>query len=112
MAIRQIRLPLFNDPHYSYSVNLEGNTYILEFLFLERLQDWVLTLKDSEQNVLVRNQRLTQDTLLFRDYRLPNLSGGFYFTQTSKQITADQAYENIENPKGFFNLYYIYDDGE
>ena len=110
MAIRQLLLPLFNDPYYSYSTNLEGNTYILEFLFLERLKSWVLTLKDSEQNVLVRNQRLTQNTLLFKDYKLPNLNGGFYFTPSS-EFNPDKAQENIENPRDFFRFYYIYDDG-
>jgi hypothetical protein len=111
MALQQVDLPIFNDTFYSYSVSLEGNRYTLTFLFLERLGQWVLTLQDSEGSVLVRNERLTPETLLFFDYKLPGLSGGFYFQPNTQ--TAFQDEDNIiTRPKEFYKLFYVFDDGE
>lgn len=109
MALKFLRLPLYNDTYYSYSVPLEGNSYVLKFLFIERLQDWVLTLSDSDGNVLVRNQRLTSQTVLFADYKLPNLSGGFYLEPLSTTSYVEGQKEKL---KDFYRLYYIYDEGE
>ena len=111
MAIKYLRLPLYNDTFYSYSVNLEGNKFQIKLLFLERPSTWIITLKDSEQRTLVSGQRLTPDTPLFGDYRLENLSGFFLFTPPSGNDPEDVE-QNIQRPKDFFNLYYVYDDGE
>lgn len=111
MAIKQSKLPIFNGTYYSYSVSLEGNRYVLEFLFLDRLSQWMLTLKTSDGTTLVRNQRLTPETPLFIDYRLPDLTGFFYFKPVSKPVYQDEL-NNLPQPKGFYELYYIYNDGE
>lgn len=111
MAIKYLKLPLHNDVSYSYTTNLEDNKYQLKFLFLERTKHWYFTLKDSEQNVLVSGQRLTPNALLFSNYRLENLTGGFYFT-TQSGLDPELVEQNIERPREFFVLYYIYDDGE
>lgn len=111
MALRDFKLPLFNDTYYSYNVSLEGNSYTLEFLFLERMSSWLLSLLDSEGNYLVRNQRLTPNTLLFAEYRIQNLTGGFYFTPKSNQDSAN-ASANIRFPADSYNLFYLFDDGE
>lgn len=108
MALKTLRLPLFNDTYYSYSVPLEGNKFTLEFLFLERINSWLISLLDASGNYLVRNQRLTPKALIFADYQLPNLSGGFYFTP----IGGDDGVKDIEAPQNTYKLYYIYDDGE
>lgn len=111
MAIQQLKLPIFNDVYYSYSISLEGNRYVITFLYLERLEQWLVTLKTSDGIVLVKNQRLTPDAPLFFDYRLPNLTGFFYFKAVS-QFVSDNGSANLTQPKGFYELFYIYDDGE
>jgi hypothetical protein len=111
MALQQVGLPIFNDTFYSYSVSLEGNRYTLTFLFLERLGSWVLTLQDSEGFVLVRNERLTPDSLLFSDYKLPELSGGFYF-EPKTQAAFQNEDNTITRPKEFYELFYLFNDGE
>lgn len=111
MAIRQLRLPIFNDTYYSYSVSLEGNKYSLEFLFLERVKGWVVTLKNSNGETLVRNQKLTPETPLFIDYKLPDLSGAFYFKPVSQSVYKSET-NNLIKPKGFYELFYVFDDGE
>lgn len=111
MAVKILKLPLFNDTYYSYPISLEGNTYVLDFLFLERINDWTLSLKDSEQNPLVLGQRMTPDTELFFSYQVEGLSGYFLFTPISV-IKPSEVSDNIQRPKDFYNLFYIYDDGE
>ncbi|QDP60435.1 MAG: hypothetical protein GOVbin1096_63 [Prokaryotic dsDNA virus sp.] len=111
MAKRIVKLPLYNDINYTYSTVLEGNTYSLKFLYLERIHGWTLTLKDSNRNVLVAGQRLTPDTRLFESYRLPNLTGYFVFTTKSTEEPAEGT-NSILKPKDFYDFYYVYEDGE
>lgn len=111
MATKFLKLPIYNDVSYSYSINLEGNKYQLKFLFLERTNTWLITLKDSEQTTLVSGQRLTPNTLLFGDYKLEGLTGVFYFT-TSSGKDPETVEQNIRRPRDFFDFYYIYEDGE
>lgn len=112
MALRQIKLPLYNNTFYSYSIPLQGNKYTLEFLFLERLNTWLLSLLDSEGNYLVRNQRLTPNLLLFNDYKISEeLTGGFLFTPLSRE-DPEKIKNDISQPKGVYQLLYIFDDGE
>ena len=109
MALELLVLPLYNETYYSYSTVLEGGTYIIEMLFLERIQSWLFTLKDSEDNILVTGQRLSQDSLLLEDYQLKGLTGGFYFTRNSDKESTDS---KIDKPKDFYTLYYYYESGE
>jgi len=109
MALKYLKLPLFDETFYSYSTTLEGNKYQLKFLFLERTDTWVFTLKDSRKNTLVSGQRLTPNSLLFSDYRLDNLSGGFFFTPIT-DVDPQGIEGNIEKPSEFYEFFYIYND--
>lgn len=111
MAIQWIKLPLFNNVKYNYSTVLEGNTYVLNFYYTERTKGWSFSLKDSERNDLVLGQRLTPNTVLFQDYRIPNLSGGFFLTPKSRRdpslVSGD-----IRDIADSYDFYYIFNDGE
>ena len=111
MAIIQKTLPLFNKSFYGYSTSLEGNTFYLTFEYKKRINHWLFSLSDAEQNVLVSGQKLTPDTPLFYDYRLPNLTGYFLFTPIKDQ-DPETLRDRIRNPSQFFRLYYFYDNGE
>lgn len=111
MAIRYIKLPLFSDTFYSYNINLEGNKYTLEFLFIERVGDWFFSLKDSEQNTLVLNKRLTPQTGLVLDYRLANLTG-FFFLSTKSGEDPERLKGDRRMLQKQYDFFYIYDDGE
>jgi hypothetical protein len=106
MSVKIIKLPLYNDTAYSYSIALEGNTFVLDFLFLRsRLNSWIITIKNSNQETLVTGQRLTPNTVLFQGYRLEGLSGFFYFE--SGDLSDDDF--KVSTPENFYKLYYIYD---
>ena len=111
MALIQTKLPLFDDPFYSYSTSLEQNTFYLEFLYLQRIDDWVISVTDAERNKLVTGQRLTPNKPLFLDYRLPNLTGYFFLTPKSSEDPS--VYDDRKRRlKDYFNFYYYYDDGD
>lgn len=111
MAGRYISLPLYNDTYYKYSVVLEDNTYILGFLYLERINQWIYYLKDSEGNSLVSGERLTPNTQLLLSYANPNLTGFLLFTPKSN-VDPEVVKDNIRQISDFYDLFYIYDDGE
>jgi len=105
MAIKIVKLPVYNETYYSYSVALEGNTFVLEFLFLQsRSNSWFVTLKNSSQETLLSGQRLTPNTVLFQGYQLEGLSGFFYFE--SKDLENEEF--RVGTPRDFYTLYYIY----
>ena len=52
MAAVQIPLQTEN-PHYSERVDLDGETYILTFLYTERNDLWTLDIQDKDENDLI-----------------------------------------------------------
>lgn len=90
---------------------LEGNTYILEFLFLERVKHWIFYLKDSENNPILLGERLTPNTPIGFQYLDAPLTGYFYFTPKS-EVDPEVLRDDIRQITDFYNLFYIFDDGE
>lgn len=111
MALIETKLPLFTDSYYSYSVSLEENTFYLEFLYIERIQDWLFSITDAERTSLVSGQRLTPETPLFGDYQLPNLSGFFWLTPKSGEDPSNFV-DRRRRLSEYFDFYYYFDDGE
>jgi hypothetical protein len=111
MILKTTKLPLYNNTFYSYSTVLEGNTLTLDFLFLSRLNSWIITLKDSDQNVMLSGERLSPNTALFGDYKLSGLTGSFYFIPNA-DVNPEDMEDKVKNPKDFYSLYYVYQSGE
>lgn len=105
------KLPLFDDTFYSYTVPLEGSTYKLQLLYLERLSHWIISIKDSEGVDLVVGQRLTPNTRLFFGYGLGDLTGYFVFTPKA-DVDPQEIKDSIRQISDFYDLFYVYDDGE
>ena len=111
MAILETQLPLYSEPYYSYTVNLEDDTFYLEFLYVKRFDDWLITLKAADRTTLVRGERLTPNTPLFNDYQLPGLSGFFWLTPKSGEDPSKFDDRKRRLPE-YFNFFYYYSNGE
>jgi len=111
MALIQTRLPLFSDAFYSFTTSLEEDTYTISILYVKRINDWVISIKDAARNTLVEGQRFTPDTPLFADCQLPGLSGFFWLTTKSGEDPS-KFEDRRRNLPEYFNFYYIYEDGE
>lgn len=110
MALKYINLPLYPDTYYSYSIALEGNSYNLEFYYVERCESYFVSLFDENSNAIVLGERLVPNYPIFRDYALINLSGWIWMEEIAKIISEPyKVYpDKIDQ---YYLMYYIYDDG-
>ena len=109
MTLKYVSLPLFEDPHYTYAISLEDNSYVLEFKYNERMQSYCFGLLDADLNPIVIGERLVPTYPMFKDYALPNLSGWFWMEEISDIIS--EPYKIYpQNISQYYNFYYVWDE--
>lgn len=106
--MKYISLPLFSDPYYSYSITLEGESYILEFLYNERMGLYTFGLYTPEQQPIVVGEALVPTTPLLLDYAIEGLNG--YFLLEAKGDWKAESYKKYPDQiHQYYNLYYVYE---
>lgn len=104
ITVSSVSLPLYSDYYYSYVVNLEGNSYTLDFKYNDRGSKWFLSLLDSDGNPIVQGVALVPNYPITEDYVIPNLSGFFWLSPIPTV--------NTEKPKEFprdIAQYYVFE---
>ena len=110
MADKYVNLSLFSDADYEYAVALEGVSYVLRFIFNERMQLYTINLYDADRNPIVLGEALVPSYPLFFDYALLPLSGYFYMEERANIIS--EAYKVYPDRVDlYYNFYYIYSTG-
>lgn len=110
MAERYVNLPLFSDADYEYSLALEGLSYILRFIYIERMQMYTINLYDADNNPIVLGEALVPNYPLFFDYAILPLSGYFYMSEKSN-IDSEPYKKYPERLDQYYDFRYIYDNG-
>lgn len=111
MALQYVKIPLFEDSFYSYSIALENVTYVLSFKYVERMELWIFDLYDAESNPLVLGMGLVPFYPISLDYVISELSGYFWLEQIA-DINTEQYKQYPEELSQYYRMFYIYDDGE
>lgn len=102
-----VDIPIIDYPLYEMSVSLEGNSYILEFTYVERMKLYTISMYDSDKNPLVLGEALIPNYPIFQDYALADLSGAFYLID--KSALQSEAYKLYpENLSQYYYLVYAY----
>lgn len=81
-----VQCPLFDNPFYSYTIDLSGRTYTLTFRYSNRSLGYLMDIEDAEQNSILRGIQLVPLFGLMEPYSLENPPGEFIllpFEQTS-----------------------------
>lgn len=107
MAYNYITLPLYSDPDYNYAVNLQGNSYILDFKYNSRAGLYFLSLLTAENVPLVEGVALVPSYELMQDYALNTLTG-FFWLEEKANIISEPYKVYPENINEYYNMYYIY----
>ncbi len=106
-----VDIPIIQYPHYDLSISLEGNSYILEFKYVERMGLYTLSLYDAERNPIILGSAVVPEYPMFADYAIPNLSG--YFLLTSKGNVGPEPYKLYpENINEYYYMVYVYNAEE
>lgn len=109
MADNYIRLPLYPDPDYNYAVNLQGESYILDFKYNERAGLYFMSLYTAENVPLVLGDALVPTFPIMKDYALNTLTGFFWMEEKANIISEPyKAYpDKIDE---YYNFYYIFSE--
>ena len=102
-----VDIPIIDYPFYDMSVSLEGNSYILEFIYVDRMKLYTISMYDSDKNPIVLGEALVPNYPIFQDYALENLTGAFYLIE--KSTLQREAYKEFpENLSQYYYLVYAY----
>lgn len=102
-----VDIPLSADPFYELTISLEGNSYILEFVYNERAKLYFLNLYDSDRQPIVLSQAMIPEYPILLDYNLPNLSGSFWLLKKATLIS--EPYKDYpDSINQYYDFVYIY----
>lgn len=104
-----VSLNLFDEPFYEYAVALEGDSYVLQFLYNERTQLYGFSLLDAERNPIVLGEMLVPSYPIFVDYALENLTGYFYLQK--KESLLSEPYKTYpDSLSQYYDFFYLWED--
>lgn len=98
--------PLINNPYYSYSIDLDQETYTLTFRYNERAESYELSIEDAEENLIVANVMLVPGYPLLDQYRLDNPVGVFFLVPYEQETIFNDIPDPRRIDKTHFLIYY------
>lgn len=88
---KYVDIPIIDEPFYDLSISLEGNSYIIQFTYVERMNLYTMSLFDSDNNPIVQGIAVVPEYPIMLDYAIPDLSG--YFLLTKKATLLSEPYK-------------------
>lgn len=109
MADHYIAMPLFSDAYYTYSIALQGDSYIFEFIYNERAGLYFVNLLDADNNPIVMGEALVPNYPLFFDYATFPLTG-FLWMEEKADILSEPYKTYPDAIDQYYDLFYRYSD--
>lgn len=72
-----INCPLYKDANYEYTISIDDEVYTAEFLWVDRVGYWSMSLKDSEDQFIFRNIFLIPGQYILSQYNFSKPKGDF-----------------------------------
>lgn len=94
------------DAHFSLEVDLDGATYLLEFLWNTRGEFWTLSILDAAEAPLVMGIRIVAAWELLAQYSDDRLPGGRLLTVDMSGLGIDPGRDDLGK-----RVILVYDDG-
>ena len=108
MTITYVDIPIIDNPFYDMSISLEGNSYVIQFTYVERMSLYVMSLFNSDGTPLVQGVAVVPEYPITLDYAIPNLSG--YFLLTKKAELISEPYKTYPDKLAeYYWMVYLYD---
>lgn len=107
MVDKYVALPLFSDADYEYSIALQGDSYILRFIYNERMQLYTISLYDADRNPIVLGEALVPNYPMFFEYAIYPLTG-YFFMEEKASIISEPYKVYPDSVDQYYSLYYIY----
>jgi len=107
MINHYVKLPLYSDDKYNYAVNLQGQSYVLDFQYNSRMKLYLLSLYTAENLPLVESVALVPSYPVISDYAL-NLLTGYFWLEEKANIISEPYKAYPEDINQYYNFYYRY----
>lgn len=103
--------PLYEDFFYGYEIDLDSRNYEFTFCYNRRLGTYMVSISNSDEEVLIDNYPLRSYFPLLAQYKFTELEG--YFALVPFQIPSKGSYPDIESGKDVFNTHFlVFENGE
>ena len=107
MTLINTQLSLYSDPYYSYAVSLQGNSYIIEFIYNERCSLYFINLLTADSVPILEGMAAVPTYPIALDYAISPLTGWFWLEP--KEITLSEPYKTYpDSLDQYYNFYYSY----
>ena len=103
-------LPLYSDPHFSYSVSLEKVNRALEFKWNSRTSTWSFNVVNDNGEVVVQGIKLVLNYPILVDYRLAEKGlTGYFFLADAGEFPSNKLSTAPEEIAQWYRLFYVYE---
>lgn len=104
-----VDIPIIDEPFYDLSISLEGNSYILSFVYNERAQQTFMSIYDSANNAIVEGVGVVPEYPMTLDYAINELTG--YFLLTKKATVLSEPYKTYPDKLSeYYYMEYVYEE--
>lgn len=108
MATMYVSLPLFDEYDYSYSLALEGVSYLVGMKFNERAQRWFLDLSTQDSTPVLQGVGVNPLYPIALDYTIGSLTG-YFWLECIADINTEQYIQYPDKLRQYYRFYYIYE---
>ena len=111
MIFEAVPLPLYANPSYSYSTDLQGTSYDLTFNYNVRMKAWYLDIRQTgAEDYLLQGIKITPEHEIGQGYLLDGLTGYFLLVPIGNSI--EKYKTEPQNLSTWFNFFYVYETEE
>ena len=108
MATQYVSLPLFDDYDYSYTIGLQGETYIVSIKYNERVALWFMDLAKEDTTPIFNGLAMTPNYPMALDYAIFPLKG-YFWLENIPDINDEPYKEFPDKLRQYYRFYYIFE---
>lgn len=109
MVDNYVKLPLYEDSDYNYAVNLQGQSYILDFKYNERSQLYFLSVYTAENVPIILGVALVPTYPITKDNALFPLTG-FFWMEEKAAILSEPYKVYPDKVNEYYNFFYTWSE--
>jgi hypothetical protein len=111
MSTQVQELPLYDDPYFEYTLNIEDENKIFTLRWADRTASWYIDIKKEDLTPIIEGVRLVSYFPLLADYALSdkNITGYIYLVDSGDYIS-NKLSNNPEALKQYYRMFYIYEE--
>ncbi len=109
MTTTTIELPLYNDPYFSYDIDLQGTNRKLTFRWNERASSWHFDIIHDTGEPVVLGVRMVKNYPMLIDYELTGFGlNGYFALVDAGEYKSGKLSTSPEALVQWYRLFYIY----